>query len=321
VETSKLNVKGHYVDDEYFYQLDGPKSLEILEDACQCDLHDIKYARNKKVMIKGTYMTVHRLGMSGALAYEMHGAARDADVAFEALKESLDKFGGKLQGFKTYNGMPHTCAGIPNQALHFVYPRWSGDPGLADFSKKNDKEFIKTGSAADDPENYYLTPFDVGWGYLVKFDHNFIGKNALSEIAKNPPKKPVTLEWNPDDVADVFISQFKGLSVEPYDAIEFHTNKSDASEIGRVRADYVVADGQKIGIASGKTNAYYERKLISLAFIDKEYAKEGTDVKILWGNVGHPVKEIRATVAKFPYFNENYRNETFDVNTIPKRFS
>jgi hypothetical protein len=43
---------------------DGPKSLEILEAACQCDIHDLKFAQNKFVKIGDTDMLVLRLGMS-----------------------------------------------------------------------------------------------------------------------------------------------------------------------------------------------------------------------------------------------------------------
>jgi hypothetical protein len=40
-------------------------------------------------------------------------------------------------------------------------------------------------------------------------------------------------------------------------------------------------------------------------------------VTVLWGTPGKPVKEVRAKVAAFPYYNEEYRNETFDVEKIP----
>jgi hypothetical protein len=49
---------------------------------------------------------------------------------------------------------------------------------------------------------------------------------------------------------------------------------------------------EKIGVATGKTYAYYERRMISLASIDKEYAVEGNDVIVLWGTPGHPLKKF-----------------------------
>ena len=32
-------------------------------------------------------------------------------------------------------------------------------------------------------EDYYLTPWDLGYGHFVKFDHDFIGREALEKMA------------------------------------------------------------------------------------------------------------------------------------------
>ena len=37
---------------------------------------------------------------------------------------------------------------------------------------------------SDDIEDYYLTPWDLGYGRYVKFDHDFIGREALEQRAK-----------------------------------------------------------------------------------------------------------------------------------------
>jgi hypothetical protein len=41
----------------------------------------------------------------------------------------------------------------------------------------------------------------------------------------------------------------------------------------------------------------------------------GTEVVVLWGDPGMRQKEIRATVSRFPYLDEN-RNEHVDVSRI-----
>ena len=317
VESSGMDVAGKYIEDEYFYQIDGPKSLEIMEKACECDLHDLKFAHNKRVKICGTDMTIHRLGMSGALAYEVHGAAKDAEIAYRRIRSVLEEFGGKPQGVRNYAVVNHTPAGYANQMQHYIYPIFSGDPKLAEFCQGKAINMPLRGSASDDENNFYLTPYDVGWGFLVNFDHDFIGKDALQKIAQDPPRQIVTLEWNTEDVGDVFMSQFRGKDVDFYDPIEDHTPNADGSEGVFARGDYVLADGKKIGMATGKTYAYYERRMISLAIIDKAYAVEGKELTVLWGSEGYPKKEIRATVAQFPYYQGEYRNETFDVEKIP----
>lgn len=318
LETSGLDVKGQYAQDEYFFQIDGPKSLEILEKATQTDIHDLKFGGSKQVKICDTDMVVYRLGMSGALAYEVHGAAENAEIAFKKLREVLFEFGGKLQGARNYVTVLHTPGGYPNQFQHFWYPFMTSGQGLAEFCSRGAPPMRYVGSASDNEENFFATPYDLGWGNLVYFDKgDFTGREALLGISKNVKRTMVTLEWNTEDVGDVFMSQFRGPDVKPYEQIEHISTLSDASQGSKMRGDYVFADGEKIGVATGKTYAFFERKMISLASIDKEYAVEGIDVIVLWGTSGYPQKNIRAKVARFPYYNGEYRNETFDVKKIP----
>ncbi len=177
----------------------------------------------------------------------------------------------------------------------------------------NNKFFV--GSGNDDEENYFVTPDDIGWDYLINWEHDFIGKEALEAIGKNPPNTVVTLEWNAEDIGDVFASQFRGTAVEPYEAID---EAGDTVDLPRFVVSKVLLDGKMVGRASGRIHDYYHRKEISLAFISKELAVEGQELVVLWGNNGGPQKEIRATVARFPYYNEELRNETFDVEKIPR---
>src|SRR5690606_16866356 len=84
---------------------------------------------------------------------------------------------------------------------------------------------------SDNIEDYYLTPYDLGYGVMVKFDHDFIGREALEKIAQNPRRQKVTLELNNDDVIKVLGSQLSDdrakfmefpsavYSTLPYDAV------------------------------------------------------------------------------------------------------
>lgn len=321
LEISNLDVQGTYKFDEFFFQLDGPKSLEILEEASQSDLHDIKFAKNKKVQINSADVIVHRLGMSGALAYEIHGNVKDVENVYQKLREILFRYDGRLQGFRNYCTINHTPAGYPNQNIHFLYPYFSSGEGLAEWAKNIHPNEGYMGSASDDRENVFSTPYDVGWGYLVNFDHDFMGKEALKKIAENPPYKMVTLEWNTQDVAEIFASQFLGTEETMYEPIEYFSGFDDMSQRGAVHMDYVLAGDEKIGVATGKTYAYYEHRMISLAKIKKEWTAEGKEVEILWGDPIYPQKKIRAVIAPFPYYNGEWRNETCDVDKmVPKKY-
>ena len=43
----------------------------------------------------------------------------------------------------------------------------------------------------------------------MKFDHDFIGREALEKVAKNPKRKKVTLAWNGEDVTRLIGSLFQ----------------------------------------------------------------------------------------------------------------
>lgn len=77
-------------------------------------------------------------------------------------------------------------------------------------------------------------------------------------------------------------------------------------------ADHVLLDGQSVGWSSGTAFRTRFRTTISMACIDVATTEIGTEVIVQWGNHGGPIKDIRATVARFPYLTEG-RNSDLDV--------
>lgn len=318
VDTLGMDVQGKWVFDEFFFQIDGPKSLQIMEKAAQTDLHDLKFAQNRNITIAGIETCIHRLGMSGCLAYEMHGARKDAETVYGAILEAGQEFGIRQLAFPNYC-RNHTQAGYPNQWIQFWYPILSSGEGLRDYILAIPhlgamyKSYPFFGSAAADPENAFVTPFDVDWDYLINYDHDFIGKDALLRLKEAPPRKVVTLEWNAEDVGRVFASQFMGQDVEPCDEI---VSVGDGGEAPFFMSK-VLLDGEQVGVAAGRTRDYYHRRMISLAYIRRDLAVDGKELTVVWGTNPATAMPIRAAVAPFPYYNEEYRNEKFDVEKIP----
>ena len=322
------DVDGAYVADEYFLQIDGPKSLQILEEATGTDLHDIAFARNKTVKCCGTDMVVHRLGMSGCLAYELHGNIDDFDTVYAHIRKILEKYDGRPQGVASYGIVNHTPGGYPNQLQHFCYALFeTEDEQFLEFAKNYCVWMFPAGSAADDESFCYVTPYEIGWGNLVKFDKcDYPGKAALEQLKDDPRQRVVvTLEWNAEDCADVFMSQINGTDDEPYDPQMLYPNTLNDSEngggAGMLRFDKVMSGDEKVGYAAGRTFAYYERRMLSLGFVYPEYAAEGTELEVSWCSAKYPrEKRIRATVARFPYYDGEWRNETCDVmKMVPER--
>ena len=57
-----------------------------------------------------------------------------------------------------------------------------------------------------DISELYRTPVELGWKKNIKFDHEFIGREALEPEVSNPKRTIATLVWNEEDVADVYAS-------------------------------------------------------------------------------------------------------------------
>ncbi len=315
-----MDVTGSWVHDEFFVQIDGPKSLEIMEAVSKKDLHALKFARHTDIEIAGVSCTIHRLGMSGCLAYEMHGPMSELGRVFDEICAVGEPIGLRKLGYSQYC-RNHTQAGYPNQWIHFWYPYYTSGQGLADYIAgcQDIGDWMKfknpyLGSATIDPENAYVTPYDVQWDYLINWDHDFIGKDALLAIKENPPRQAVTLEWNGDDVGAAFKNQIEDPALN-CDCDDITTG-GDGGERPFVMS-LVKKDDQVVGIATGRSIDYYHHKMISLCWLDRSLATEGTEVTVVWGTNPAAQTPIRATVAAFPYYNEEYRNETFDVEKIP----
>lgn len=327
-ETSGMDIQ---VEDmtgrEYFIQIDGEKSLEILEDAFGADLHDIKFARHRIQEVDGMNVRVLRLGMSGNLAYEIHGDMADFAAIYAKVWESGQKFGAQKLGLHAYNLFNHTEAGFPNINLHYPLPWFESDEGLANYLRQNPmsafyniKRELK-GSVGDDLQSRFMTPYDVGWDFLVKFNHDFTGRAALEKLAEKRTRTCVTLEWNADDVAAVYATRLRPGD-EPCEDITVQGSSFDnarpAGEGFTYRADKVFAGDKQVGISSGRIVSYTYNSMISLGFIDPAFAEEGNELEVLWGTPGTRQMRVRATVARFPYNGDYTRNEDKDVNEIPR---
>lgn len=314
----------------FLFQVAGPRSLEVLEHAMGADLHDIGFGRHRLVGMGGVNVRVFRLGMAGSLAYEVHGDAADGQYVFNTIWEAGRDFGLKKLGQVAYM-LNHTEDGFPQAYYHFPYP-WYEDQGFATFLDDRpgagwmNYQPRLFGSMGDDLAKRYVTPFDTGWENRIKWDHESVGKQALEEMAKAPRRTVVTLEWSTEDVVDVYASQFR--DEEPYDPISDRPNdiRYDPGTLdqatGRMRtftyhADKVLKNGREVGFSSGRAVSHSYRRMISLGFIERSLAEIGTEVTVVWGSPGWRQKEIRATVARFPYLQVE-RNDQVDVHAIPR---
>ena len=129
-------------------------------------------------------------------------------------------------------------------------------------------------------DDYYLTPYDLGYGGFVKFDHDFIGRGALEKIAARPHRTKVTLELNDEDVMRAIASQF-GKEHERAKYFDF-----PSAVYSMYPFDRVMKDGKLAGLSTWVGYSSNERRMLTLAMLDPEHAKPGSEVSFVWGEEG-----------------------------------
>jgi vanillate/3-O-methylgallate O-demethylase len=157
---------------------------------------------------------------------------------------------------------------------------------------------------SDNIEDYYLTPYELGYGIYVKFDHDFIGRAALEQMKDKPHRRKVTFEWNADDVAKVMASALKPGEVN-YKYIDLPLSNYASSSY-----DKVTMGGKTVGFSMFAGYSYNERSMLSLGVVDPEI-KEGDVLTLTWGEPDggtkkttvepHKQAEIRVKVSAVPY--------------------
>jgi glycine cleavage system aminomethyltransferase T len=152
---------------------------------------------------------------------------------------------------------------------------------------------------SDKIEDYYQTPWDLGYGKHVKFDHTFIGRPALEAMAVKPHREKVWLVWNKEDVLKVY-----GSSLSTGDRYK-HLEMPGAM-YSTLPFDRVTKGGKLVGLSTYNVYTSNVRAWFSLAMLDHDAAVEGSEVSVVWGepNGGtakpsverHVQTEVRATV-------------------------
>ena len=314
----KFDVTMEYASGKVFlFQIGGPISFEILEKVCEISIRDLKHLRFMENKIAGKTVRIARLGMAGTLAYEGHGLIEDAIPVYNEIWGAGQPMGMRRLGAHCYP-MNHAENGYPQTGVHFPYPKAKEmidyiltAEGM-DFQRMTLGAAPKLrGSAGDDANNYFHNPYEFGWGKMIKFDHEFVGKEALEKIKEDDKRHIVTLEWNAEDVADVFASQFR--DEEPYKYIEEPLDYNIF--LGPHHDKVIDKEGKVVGISFGRQNSAYFHRMISICCLDKEYEELGTELELIWGDIDQRQKRIRVKVARYPY-NNIMRNETVDVTKL-----
>jgi vanillate/3-O-methylgallate O-demethylase len=288
----------------YRYQIQGPNATQILEKLNGGPLPEIKFFNMDFINIAGRKVRALRHGMAGAPGLEVWGPYQEREEIRAAIVSAGRDFGLYEVGNRAYATNTLESGWIPSP-LPAVY---TGEKMKAYRQWLPATSYEGTGSLggsfdSNNVEDYYLSPYALGYGPFVKFDHDFIGKEALEKMAGQPQRKKVTFAWNAEDVLKVFASMFEPGDMYKYIDLPL-SNYASASY------DKVFSGGKTVGASMFSGYSYNERAMLSLGVVDPE-VEVGAEVKILWGEAGggsqkttverHKQIEIRATVSPVPY--------------------
>ncbi|SFO05187.1 aminomethyltransferase [Streptomyces sp. cf124] len=294
-------------EDWFVYQVSGPASIPLLLDLTGDDrLLDTPYMHAVPTALAGHRVWALRQGMAGEVGFELQGPREIGCAVYDAVVQAGQKYGIRRLGNRAAP-INHLENAVPTRNLDYLPALY--EPEQADFLAHLlsspwhiPRAFIAGSFQGESLRDYYRDPVELGWTRQISFDHTFLGDAALMERLAKPARVLRTLVWNSDDVLDLHRSL--------YGDGPHHTFMDMPRDLrGHLWMDRVERDGVLAGTATSRGYSYYFRKMLSLAVLNVADAEIGTQVDVVWGNPGDPVKRIRATVAKAPFKRVRSRAE------------
>jgi vanillate/3-O-methylgallate O-demethylase len=286
---------------QYRFELQGPTAAAIMETLTGRELPDVKFFNMASFEIAGLHVDALRHGMAGQPGFELFGPWEQGEQVRAALLETGGAHGLVQVGSRGYSTANLESGWVPAPFAAI----FSGEPMRA---YREWLPAVKAGSLAgshyaQNVEDYYLTPYELGYGKVIAFDHDFVGREALEAMSGNPSREKVTLVWDQHDVAEAFASY-----LGERDSAKFI--ELPKARYGLYQVDTVLVAGEPVGVSHDCGYIYNERAFVSLASIDTTRAPIGSQVTILWGESPNSSKpavephvqvEMRATVAPCPF--------------------
>ena len=287
----------------YRYELQGPAAKPLVEKLTGGPLPDVKFFHMTEFTIAGHRVRALRHGMAGRPGFELFGPWAEGDDVLAAILEAGTEFGLVRAGAKAYSTANLESGWIPTTVPAIfgpemtAYREWLGADALGSLGGS---------MSSPDITDYYVTPYDIGYGRMVKFDHDFLGREALERMADGSHRTKVTLVWSSDDVA----AAVRSLA-EP--GIPAKYIEMPKSRYAFFHVDTVLRGEEEVGLSLDVGYIANEQAFVSLATVDAAVAEPGTEVTVLWGEEPNSTKpaverhrqvEIRATVAPAPYVRE-----------------
>ena len=288
------------------YQIQGPNATAVLQALHGGAFPEIKFFHHGYINVKGRKVRALRHGMAGEPGLELWGPYEARDEIRAAIIEAGRDHGLVLVGARAYSSNTLESGWIPSP-LPAVY---TGDRMRSYREWLPDNGYEATCSIGGSfvgkrIEDYYSSPFELGYGPFIKFDHDFIGREALEKMAADarPKRKKATFVWNPQDLGRVMTSLLE--LGEPFKFFDLPNCNYASSSF-----DAVKRGGKVAGLSMFGGYSYNERCGLSLGVVDAD-VNIGEELTLVWGeeNGGtrkptverHRQTEVRVKVGPTPY--------------------
>jgi syringate O-demethylase len=289
----------------YRFQVQGPTAMQVIEKALGASPPELGFFHLTTLTIAGKAVRALRHGMVGQPGWELFGPWEDERAVREAIVGAGEEFGLRQAGARAYSSntlesgwIPSPLPAVYTGADLKAYREWlpaAGYEGSASVGGSFVSERI---------EDYYFTPWDLGYGGYVKFDHDFVGREALEQRAADDHRVKVTLALDDEDVTRTIGTMFqRGERAKFMDW--------PAAVYSMHQYDRVAVDGETVGVSTWIGYSSNEGKMLTLAVLDPEHAEPGTEVTFVWGEEDggttkptvepHVQTELRAVVSPVPY--------------------
>lgn len=283
------------------YELQGPNALPLVERLIGGPVPEVRFFTMTWFTVAGVPVRALRHGMAAQPGFELFGQWEHGDAVFEAILELRDEFDLHLVGTRAYSTANLESGWIP--AL--VPAVYTGEEMSAFRDWLPASAVGSLGGSYYSPNivDYYVSPYDLGYGRVIAFDHDFHGRDALEERGDSINREKVTLVWDEGDLERAIGASLRAEGV-PAKFIEFPKARYATHQYDEVRVgDDIVGFSSDCGYIAN------ERCFVSLATIDARMAVPGTEVVVVWGEEPNSSKpgvephgqvEVRATVAPAP---------------------
>jgi vanillate/3-O-methylgallate O-demethylase len=285
----------------YRYELQGPTALAVLEKAAGA-VPDTRFFHMADFDIVGRRVRGLRHGMAGQPGFELFGPWDERVEVLDALLAAGDGLDLVQCGAKAYSTANLESGWVPapfpaiysDDDTSVAYREWLPAKAMGSLAGSADSADIA---------DYYTTPYDLGYGKMVAFDHDFVGRAALERFAEHPARTKVTLVWDSADVTDAVGSMYQPGAGAKY--IEMPKARYALHQV-----DKVMLDGHLVGISMDCGYVANERAMVSIATVDVAHSEPGTEVTVVWGEApnstkpqveAHVQRQIRAVVAPVPF--------------------